>query len=79
MEKKSPLHVSDATIAIAAGYVMDVAAQFPSITYIAFAGSILLNKNRIASNYSAISWEKCVGSHTRFPSRRRHRQRVGCR
>jgi hypothetical protein len=35
--------------------VMDMAAQFPSIIYIVFAGSIPINKNRTASNYSIIS------------------------
>jgi hypothetical protein len=44
--KKSPLHVGDATIAIAAGCHGCVAAQLPSIMYmyIVFAGSILTNK-----------------------------------
>jgi hypothetical protein len=35
--------------------VMDVAAQPPSIMYNVFAGSISINKNRIASKYSTIS------------------------
>jgi hypothetical protein len=34
---------------------MDVAAQSSSIMYIVFAGSISINKKRIASNYSTIS------------------------
>jgi hypothetical protein len=61
MEKISPLHVSDATIVIAAG-VMDVAAQSSSIMYIVFAGSISINTKRITSNYSTIS---CRNSHHR--------------
>jgi hypothetical protein len=35
--------------------VMDVAAQPNSTLYILFGGSISINKNRIARNYSTIS------------------------
>jgi hypothetical protein len=52
MENKSPLHVGDTTAVIAAGCH---GCTFPSIMYIVFAGSISINKNRITSNYSAIS------------------------
>jgi hypothetical protein len=59
MEKKSPLHVSDATTAIAAGCcgcggTIPVDYRVDSM-YIVFAGGISINKNRTASNYSAIS------------------------
>jgi hypothetical protein len=73
--KKSPLHVSDATaVLIAAGcYGCGCGGTIPVDyvhLYIVFfgAGSISINKNRIASNYSAISWTN-VSSPTRISLR----------
>jgi hypothetical protein len=62
------LHVSDAAVVMhrRAPDVMDVAAQFPSITYVVFAGSISINNNRTASNCSAISWRNSPHRQQKF-------------
>jgi hypothetical protein len=63
--KKSPLHVSDATIVIAAG-CHGCGGTIPVVMYIVFAGSISINKKRITSNYSTISCQNSPHRQLKF-------------